>query len=198
MTAGLRSMLCMLTMLLTAACMQGAEKDVSWVIPGFSEQTVKEMPRTGNPTDGVTGLWQTTADGALVAIVEGEIPGGKRIMGQTYLLVIVKSPRVGIPAGTVMGWMWPTAKADSYDSRLFTRCDGRSLSKPRRFTLRMSDHNHLSFARVHKGLQFTPWKLLPYLFRRVLRERNDGENDLEGMIRIWPDNPSEPVRVRYL
>ena len=197
-TRHIRSILAAFCLLLAAACPAADRKDESWVLPGFSEHTVRSTPIPDGITAGAVGLWRTTADGALVAVVEGEMPGGKRTMRTTYLLVILKSIRVGIPPGTVMGWMHPTAKDGYYDARLFTSCDGRRLSKPKRFTLRLTDDNHISFVRIHKGLQFTPWRLLPYLFRRAVRERDNLDDDLEGMIRVWPENMSEPVRVRYL
>ena len=149
--------------------------DKSWVIPEFTEAKVKDTLQE-SPSTGAAGIWQTTDNGAVVAVVEGSIPGAQRSFGRTYLLVLLKSPRVGLRPGTVMGWMQPTAKADSYEARLFTQCNGRTLSAPKRFTITMSDANHMSFIRVHTGLRFMPWRLL----------------------RVWPDNPSAPIGIRYL
>lgn len=190
--------ICILIMLLCTTHAYGAERpDKSWVIPDCTETSVKEVFQETPPT-GAAGIWQTTDNGAVVAVVEGSIPGSQRSFGRTYLLVLLKSPRVGLRPGTVMGWMQPTAKADSYEARLFTRCDGRTLSAPKRFTITMSDANHMSFIRVHTGLRFMPWRLLPYMFRRAIRERDDSPRDLDGMVRIWPDNPSAPIGIRYL
>lgn len=151
-----------------------------------------------NPSDALEGVWRTTSDGARIAVIPGNPPDMPRTFADTYLLVVIRSPRIGVPAGTVMGWCRPAAKKGYYDSCIFTRCDGKALSAPRQFTLRLTDGSHLSMTAVHDGVEIVAWKLLPYMFRRMLRERHDRQNDLDGMLRVWPVDYSDPIAPRYL
>lgn len=169
----------------------------SWVLDETSEAKVKKMI-TESPTDEVEGIWSTTADGASVAIVPGEPPGMSRSNADCYLLVILRSPRVGIPAGTVMGWCMPSARSGYYDSYLFTRCDGRKLSNLKQFTLHLTDGAHLSMTMVRDGVELVAWKMIPYMFRSMLRERHNRASELDGMLRRWPSDLDNPLKPRYL
>lgn len=170
----------------------------SWVEAGIDEAAVRGM-LSASPSDPVEGIWSATADGARVAVIPGAPSGAPKHSGGGYLLVILKSPRSGIPAGTVMGWCFPSARNGYYDSRLFTRCDGRVLSSPRRFTLHLTDNCRLSMTEVHNGLELVPWRLLPYMFRSVIRERRDRARELDGLLRLWPVTDGEPpLHPRYL
>ena len=51
---------------------------------------------------------------------------------------------------------------------------------------------------VHEGLEFVPWRILPYMFRSLLRERHDRVRELDGLLRIWPAGLGEPLKPRYL
>lgn len=169
----------------------------SWVEKGIDDAAVREM-LTAHPSDAVEGIWSATADGARIAIIPGMPPGSPKHSGNGYLLVILDSPRAGIVPGTVMGWCSPSARKGYYDSRIFTRCDGVDLSSPRRFTLHLTDDARLSMTEVHEGLEFVPWRILPYMFRSLLRERHDRVRELDGLLRIWPAGLGEPLKPRYL
>ena len=169
----------------------------SWVERGIDDAAVREM-LTAHPSDAVEGIWSATADGARIAIIPGMPPGFPKHSGNGYLLVILDSPRAGIVPGTVMGWCSPSARKGYYDSRIFTRCDGVDLSSPRRFTLHLTDDARLSMTEVHEGLEFVPWRILPYMFRSLLRERHDRARELDGLLRIWPAGLGEPLKPRDL
>jgi len=169
----------------------------SWIVECADGEAVKRAIGE-SPGDPLEGIWSTTADGAVVAVVPGVPPGMPRSFAESFLLVILRSPRIAVPAGTVMGWCSPSARRGFYDCHLFTRCRGTELSRPKRFTMRMSDNSHLSLIEVKEGLEVSVWRMLPYMFRRVVRERNTRQNDLDGMLRIWPEDRDNPVRPRYL
>ncbi len=169
----------------------------SWVVEGVSEAGVRRAVMA-HPADGIEGIWSATADGARIAVVPGTPPGVTRSFADSYLLVILKSPRAGIVSGTVMGWCSPSARAGFYDACVFTGCDGRELSDPRRFTLRLNDGSHMSLVEVRDGVEFVAWRLLPYMFRSVLRERHDRPRDLDGLLRVWPPDAENPLKPRYL
>ena len=169
----------------------------SWVEGGVDETSVRAA-LTSHPSDPVEGIWSATADGARVAIMAGTPPGAPKSAGDSYLLIILRSPRAGIESGTVMGWCSPTARKGYYDSRIFTRCDGRTLSSPKQFTLHLTDDARLSITRVHNGMEIVPWRIIPYMFRRVLRERHDRASELDGFLRLWPAGIGEPLKPRYL
>lgn len=170
----------------------------SWVEEGIDDAAVRRM-LTAHPSDPVEGIWTATADGASIAVIPGTPPGAPRHVGTlSFLLVILRSPRAGIVPGTVMGWCAPAAKKGYYDSRIFTRCDGRGLSSPKRFTLHLTDNSRLAMTRVHEGVELVPWRILPYMFRSMLRERHDRAPELDGMLRVWPLGDGEPLKPRYL
>lgn len=170
----------------------------SWVSEFNSAEAVKEAVEEA-PADKIEGLWRATADGTRVAVVRGNPPGMSRGLSDvTLLLVLVKSPRPAVVPGTVMGWCTPAAKSGYYDCTMFTACNGPVLSKPARFTLHLTDGSHLSATVVRDGVEFVAWKLLPYMFRSMLRERHDRPRDLDGMLREWPVDVDNPLSPRYL
>lgn len=180
-----------------AGRMDAAEPSRSWVVDGISEASVRQCV-SSHPGDEIEGIWSATSDGARIAVVPGVVPGSARSFADSYLLVVLKSPRAAILPGTVMGWCSPAAKGGFYDARLFTKCDGRGLSSPKRFTVRINDGSRLSLIEVRDGVEFVAWRLLPYMFRSVLRERHDRPRDLDGLLRVWPPDADNPLKPRYL
>ena len=191
------SVMCGLAMALASGKAPAGAPSRSWAVETADMASVKLIV-TEHPSDPLMGIWRTTADGASIAVIPGSLPDMPRNFSDTYLLVIMRSPRIGIPAGTVMGWCVPAAKKGYYDSYIFTRCDGKALSSPRRFTMHLADGSHLSMTVVHDGIEVQAWRLLPYMFRRIVRERHDRPRDLDGMLRVWPVDYSDPVAPRYL
>ena len=123
----------------------------SWVIDGMTADAARAA--IGESRAGrAEGIWQATADGALVALIGGDAPGLWRDAADSdgysatrrLLMVIVDSPRPGLRPGTVMGWASPAATPGKWDARIFTRTDGRELHTPRRFTLTLADDNHIT------------------------------------------------------
>lgn len=181
----------------TTTTTSSSTSSTSWVVPNVSVESVKAQ-LSNLHSDAIEGIWSTTADGSSVAIVPGTPQGEARTFAAGYLLVVLRSARVSVPTGTVMGWCTPTARRGSYDCYAFTQCDGTTLSHPQRFTLRLTDTAHLAMIQVHDGMEISAWRLLPYMFRRALRERHTREDDLDGLLRQWPVDTENPAMPRYL
>lgn len=181
---------------------EGDRPRKSWVIAGMCDSAAHAIIEE-SAASAIEGIWQTTTDGAKVAIIKGSIPSAERPQGagalDGQLIVILDSPRPSIATGTVMGWALPSAKTGRWDAWIFTDMQGRELSDPRRFTLAAEDDTHLQMIPVHKGISLTLWKMIPYMFRRGISETDDREKGLDGMIRLWPPSPtSPPARPVYL
>lgn len=187
----------MAMLLMAAICLSGLElPEKSWIIAGASERSMRDQLKETrrNPAEGI---WSSTDDGARMAIVAGTPPGSKRRLSESYLIVILESPRPGILPGTVAGVCAPTAKPDTYDCMMYTANDGRILTKPRRFTLHMADGSHLTMTEVHSGVRVVFGYSLPRINFLRLTTRNDRPADLDGFLRVWPseDPPLLPRRL---
>lgn len=183
--------------LLGAMSVLGLElPEKSWVIPDVNERSIKSQlnETRRNPAEGI---WSSTDDGARVAIVAGTPPGGKRRLSESYLIVVIDSPRPGILPGTVAGVCAPSAKPDTYDCLMYTANDGRILSKPRRFTLHMADRSHITMTEVHSGIRVVFGYSLPHINFLRLTTRDDRPSDLDGFLRVWPCDgpPALPRRL---
>lgn len=127
-----------------------------------------------------------------MAIIPETYPGNPDPAGGGYTMIIIEAPSPEISPGTVMGSILPTAKSGTFDATLYTSINRSALSDPKRFTMVLSGGNHLSITRVHDGVEIVPWKLLPYMFRPLLRERRDRQKGLDGFLRLWPVTPQAP------
>lgn len=154
------------------------------------------------PLHHVEGIWQTTADGARVAIERWEgadcpvMPDGNTV----YRLVIVDSPRKSLRPGTVMGYAVATARKGFYDAMIYTRQVKNTLTAPKRYTLQLSDDSRLSMTPVKKGwkVRVTPPRLF-YLFRFSVTQQPDSRpQGLDGFIRVYPHPTGVPAEPRYL
>lgn len=160
----------------------------SWVV-ALCEEEVKEGVTA---TLDLCGIWERSEDGCRVGIVKGEVKGAYRSIGETYLMVVMDSPRPSLAPGTVMGWCRPMAKRGYYDAEIFTRIKGQKMSKPKRFTLRVEDDATLTMAPAGNKLVFQPLRLLPRGFKTLLRIQNQRATDMEGFRRVWPLTVSPP------
>ena len=52
--------------------------------------------------------------------------------------------------------------------------------------------------RRRKGLRVVLTGLLPFMFRRPLRQTDNTPRELSGYVRLWPSDPDHPAAVRYL
>ncbi len=171
--------------------------DCSWVMPDCSEESIRSLI-TETATDPIEGIWTSSDDGARIAIISGTAPGSGRTLADSYLMVILDSPRPGILPGTVSGTCTPCGKPETYDCMMFTKCDGKRLHKPHRFTLHLADRSHITITEVHSGLKVVFGYSLPRINFLRIKSANDRPKDLDGFIRIWPQTGEPPARPRRL
>lgn len=173
-----------------------SEAGEGWCIAGFSADSLRRA-LGARPVHELEGLWTDPADGAVVAVMGSAAPGAAGTAGNALLIVAVDTPMVGVGCGTVVGWMNPTARQDYYEARMFTRLDSGRLSRPKTFDIRHAD-GRLMLTRRRKGLRVVLTGLLPFMFRRPLRQTDNTPRELSGYVRLWPSDPDHPVAVRYL
>lgn len=174
-----------------------SEASEAWRIGGFSADSLRRAV-VARPSHPLEGLWTDPAVGDVVAVMAGPAPGGSGDAGNALLIVAVDTPMVGVARGTVVGWMSPTARDNHYEARMFTLLDEQGrLSSPKTFYIRHSD-GRLMLTRRRKGVRVVLSGLLPFMFRRPLRETDNTPRELSGYVRLWPSDPDRPVAVRYL
>lgn len=117
-----------------------------------------------------------------------------------YRMVIVNAADLSLRPGTVMGYLSPTAKRGVYDARIYTgRTDtATTLHSPKTCTLTLSDSDsRLVIARYGSSLRFNWWRLLPYMYSRLISRREKSPGNIDGCLRVFPA-PAIPAEPRYL
>lgn len=155
----------------------------SVVAEGFTRELV-EARLAELPALDVEGLWQMTADGAIVAI-ERWTPDHIPADGSTCLrMVVVSAPNRSLRPGTLMGYLAPTAAKGVYDARIYTSLDENgSLSGAKTFRLQAKD-DALTLTRVRGGLIVDWLRMFPYLLRRAFHYVPDDRNGIDGLVRL--------------
>lgn len=192
-------------LLLASAIMLAARPKLPAMSVADPARTAVEILESSG-CDGIKGIWQTPAEGASLAFLPAlkwqlesgqPLPDPKLPTQNLLLIVTLDSPSPRIMPGTVMGWILPTAKPNTFDAVIYTKVKGFTPTKPRRFILTLLDDGHISMRAIHRGVVVNPWRFLPYFIRGAFRSRDDSPVDLDGFIRIWP-RPLNPASPRYL
>ena len=168
----------------------------AWVIPGFTTDSVKRALES-RPTQSLEGIWRDPQSGTEVAVMSGNVASSAGMSTATMLIVVLKTPMVGIRRGTVAGWLIPTARKDYYEAKMFTKLDNGRLLKPKSFFVHYTD-GRLGLTREKKGFRINLVGLLPFMYRRALHQVDNTPKELAGYVRIWPFDPEHPTEVRYL
>lgn len=168
----------------------------SWTIPDFTADSVKKIIESKVPLP-IEGIWSDPQSGAEVAIVGGTVPGNAGTSDGVMLMVALRTPMVGVRRGTVVGWIAPTARSDYYEARIFTHLSGDKLTNPKAFFVHYSN-GRLGLTKQKKGLRINLLGLLPFMYRRSLRQEDNTPKELSGYVRIWPVDLEHPAKVRYL
>ena len=167
---------------------------VSERLPGFeSTDSVTRRIASLGPHN-IEGIWSFPDREALIAI-ERTSP-----TASSYRIVILRTPDRSIRPGTIMGLISPSGRADTFDASLYTSSSNMgSLSSPKRVTLSRIDYgSRIPFARVGSRYSIDLTRLLPYMFRRLIRvNRPGGKTAPAGCVRIFPAPPS-PLSPIYL
>lgn len=157
-------------------------------------------------TDGIKGIWQSSAGGSSVAILPlaawerrygKAFPQKALSLSTDFIIVLLDSPSPRLQPGTIMGWAVPAAKPGMYEAIIYTKEAKFKLTGPKKFVMQLADDGHLSLRAIHKGVIINPWRFLPYMIRGAIKFRDDTPQDMNGFFRIWPV-PSNPHQPRYL
>lgn len=143
------------------------------------------------------GIWEFPAEGTEIAIERSQAQGAAPSAAQ-YRIIVVRSADRSIRPGTVMGIMTP-ATGNTFDAALYTSHDGSRLTRPARFTLTLSENgSELSLRAVKKRWSIELHRLLPYLFRRMIRTNRGSDGSATPVcVKIFPQ-PDIPMTPRYL
>lgn len=167
---------------------------VSDRLPGFeSTDSVSRRIASLGPHN-IEGVWSFPDREALIAIERTSTTAS------SYRIVILRTPDRSIRPGTIMGLISPSGHPDTFDASLYTSSSNRGiLSGPKRFTLSLIDNgSRITFARVGSRYSIDLTRLLPYMFRRLIRvNRSGGKTAPVGCVRIFPVPPS-PISPIYL
>lgn len=146
----------------------------------------------GRGLTAIEGVWRMSGSEAMMAIVadHGTI---------FHKIVIVDSPDRNLLPGTIMGVCTALGRNNCYDARIFTSSAPFGiLSKPKRFTLTLSDDGRLIMEPITNKLKVNLWRFLPYMFRMSVVRVNNRPDNLDGAVRVFPDVNVSPLTPRYL
>lgn len=145
----------------------------------------------GKGMAAIEGVWRISGSEGIFAVAAD--PGTI-----FFKLIIVDSPDRNMLPGTVMGACTAAGRNDCFDARIFTSGNTGLLSRPKRFTLTLSEDGRLIMVPVTNKLKLNLWRFLPYMFRMSVTRVNDRPDNLDGAIRIFPENITSPLVPRYL
>lgn len=145
----------------------------------------------GKGMAAIEGVWRISGSEGIFAVAAD--PGTI-----FFKLIIIDSPDRNVLPGTVMGACTAAGRNDCYDARMFTSGDTGVLSRPKRFTLTLSEEGRLIMVPVTNKLKLNLWRFLPYMFRMSVTRVNDRPDNLDGAIRVFPENITSPLVPRYL
>lgn len=190
-----------LILLLTPLCaMAGWLKDIpahGSVLDGFVDVDSVETRLGELPLCPAEGIWQMAADGATFAIVREDAVSEP--LPRHLKLIMIESPNRRVRPGTVIGHAIPTVKPGVYEARLYTRIrELGGLELPRKFLLTLGkDDATLTMQPYKSPVKVNLLRLLPYMYRSVVRLQQSRPDGLDGAVRIYPHVPN-PLTKTYL
>ena len=141
---------------------------------------------SSRPLKAIEGVWHLTDDD------EGVITILADQRTNAYLLIVTNSPNRLIAPGTIMGIATQSAQKDVFDALIYTSTDKSSLTKPKPFTLRLSDKGYLRIEDASTRILINYWRMLPYMFRFSAKRENRRPDNLDGAYRLYPA-PDTPL-----
>lgn len=146
----------------------------------------------GRGLTSIEGVWRMSGSEGMMAIVADSGTIFQRI-------IVLESPDRNILPGTVMGVCTALGRNNSYDARIYTtESTSGILSKPKRFTLTLSDDGRLIMEPITNKLKVNLWRFLPYMFRMSVVKVNNRPDNLDGAVRVYPEAKDSPLTTRYL
>lgn len=170
----------------------------SEVLNGYNRDSVVSQINQA-PRNDIVGIWQFVDSGAEIVIEQFTPNNIPQSHNNFYRIVILKASSLSIEPGTVMGYITITSKRNKFDARIYTE-GGLSgiLSKPKNFTLTLTDDQFLEFSQYKKQVKVDLWRWLPYIYRVRLSIKDTRPKGLDGCIKIYPQPKTKPLTPRYL
>lgn len=152
---------------------------------------------SSRPLMPLEGIWELTADGAVVAIERIEDP--RRGRTSTYCLTALSMPDRSITPGTIMGTAAESSDVHKFDAKIYTKSSDGQLTSPADFILTLdNDNTRMSMSHYRRGLRVNLWRMVPYMFRYSVGTRDERPRGLDGMIKVYPRPTSRTSTPRYL
>lgn len=171
---------------------------VSTVLGGYETPDSVARRLESLPLCPAEGIWQMTDGGALFAIERAEPETS--LAPARMRMVMLRSPWRTVRPGTVIGHLQPTPKPGVYEARLYTDFARRTgLSIPRGFTLTLNSEGSTMTIQPFKFiLKVNVFRLLPYMYRRIIEPQKSRPDGLSGAVKIAPAFDSHPLSPVYL
>ena len=167
-------------------------------LPGYESIAKVTSRMAASPLHDIEGIWEMAGEGTFMAIERDPATDGASAL---YRMIVINSASISTRQGTVIGYLTPTSRRDSYDARIYTALsdDHRRLIRPSRNIISLSDDgSRITFKPYGRTLRFNWWRLLlPYMYRSVITPIEHPRGDLDGCVRVYPA-PATPLNPRYL
>lgn len=174
---------------------------LSTVVDGYADSDSVTARMAESPLVPVEGMWQMLDGGATFALERHADPSlPMAAQPECFRLVMVRAPGRLLRPGTVIGYAVATADRGVYEARIYTdfAVENR-LGVARTFTLHLAaDGSVLTFKPRKSRVTVNLFRLLPYMYRNVVRLRDNRPDNLDGAVRIYPYVASPRFGPRYL
>lgn len=173
----------------------------STILSGYTNaDSVKSRLRAA-PLDAAEGMWQMLDGGAVFTLerhIDPKLPAASQTL--TYRLVMVKAPSRLIRPGTVIGHAVATTQPNVLEAKIYTDFAlENGLGIPKMFTLHLaSNGSTLTFKPRKSRITVNLFRLLPYMYRHLVRLRDNRPDNLDGAVRLYPPVVSSQFGPRYL
>lgn len=174
---------------------------LSTVVDGYVDPDSVTARMAESPLVPVEGMWQMLDGGATFALERhADLSLPMAAQPECFRLVMVRAPGRLLRPGTVIGYAVATADRGVYEARIYTdfAVENR-LGVARTFTLHLAaDGSVLTFKPRKSRVTVNLFRLLPYMYRNVVRLRDNRPDNLDGAVRIYPYVASPRFGPRYL
>lgn len=170
----------------------------SAIVAGYSAADSVEQRLGELPLCPAEGIWQMADGGALFAIERAEPSTG--LAPAELRLVMIRSPWRSIRPGTVLGHAVATPRPGVYEARIYSSFAQRTgLNVPRAFLLTVGQAGStLTIEPFRSPLKVNLFRLLPYMFRRVVSLQDSRPTGLTGAVKVFPASAAHPLSPVYL
>lgn len=170
----------------------------STVLDGYNDiDSIKAIIDQRGPA-GIEGIWELAGTQSTVVIEPCTAPSIIHSGIDCLQIVVIASPRRSIRPGTVLGYMTTSAKAGTYDARLYTENIRSVLQSHRRYIMQLSDDGHMSMTAVKPAWRLTLRQTFKFLIRAGITRQNDEKSSTEGFIKQYPPTGIKPLKPVYL